>query len=167
MTIGYTWNTAWERDDSAFASVGCCVRFEFPFCNNWKSWSAQTIFSTFNPATRTPPLQSSLKCIGPEGLSRSCTFSLYTYNQIIFTILNFLSRDGKILHIQQKEPIYLSINVLKQFVKQLNFIIYIFKSKELTSYSRFSILFLFTEDQIVTHRKMVIYLNNSKFKLYN
>lgn len=126
MTVGYTWNTAWERDDSAFASVGCCVRFEFPFCNNWKSWSAQIIFSTFNPATRTPPLQSSLKCIGPEGLSRSCTFSLYTYNQIISAIVNFLSTDGKILHIQRKEPIYLSINILKQFVKQINFIIYFY-----------------------------------------
>lgn len=33
---------------------------------------------------------------------------------------------AKYFNIQQKEPIYLSINVLKQFVKQLNFIIYFY-----------------------------------------
>lgn len=35
-----TWKTAWERDDVALASVGCCVRFLFPDASILNSSSA-------------------------------------------------------------------------------------------------------------------------------
>ena len=35
-----TWNTAWERDDVALASVGCWVRFMFPLSSMLRISSA-------------------------------------------------------------------------------------------------------------------------------
>lgn len=36
-----TWKMAWEREEVALASVGCCVRFRFPLVSISSSCSAE------------------------------------------------------------------------------------------------------------------------------
>ena len=73
-----TWKTAWEREDSALWSVGCCVRLLFPYLKRESKASAPDGFTDDNPVTVMPswPLSRIVKKFDCANKSR--TFSLYT-----------------------------------------------------------------------------------------